>query len=116
MGNKKATDLGIETFMNQVKNNKSAIIKEEPVESFDKVVENSAGEAEKEESVIRNVVLSPEALFRLESVKKAMNERRGKGEKPISLGRLMADIITEFLDDKYPQTKELYRLMKAMNS
>lgn len=114
MGNKKATDLGIGTFMNEVKNNKSAG-KEEPVEGFDKVAENSEDRVEKEEAVIRNVVLTPEALFRLESVKKAMNEGRQKGEKPISLGRLMADIITEFLDDKYPQTKQLYRMMKAMN-
>ncbi|WP_281643788.1 hypothetical protein [Bacteroides zoogleoformans] len=118
MGNKKATDLGISTFMNEVKNNKSAggeKREEDFGQSLDLDVDREEKKVEKEEVVIRNVILSPESLFRLESVKKKMNEGRKKGEKPISMARLMADIITDFLDEKYPQTKELYRLMKTMN-
>lgn len=117
MGNKKANDLGIDTFMNNVKNNKSVKEQEEIViPSTKSVSEEVFLDTSKEQSekgnntqgtLLRNIVLTPETLYRIEAVQKMQ-------EKRISIGGLMGAIIEEYLDINYPQTKELYRLMESM--
>lgn len=130
MANKKAVDLGIGTFMNQVKKNKSTkamdkeneeIITECQEEVITAEVEiasvdsSTSKEPQKQsekknntpETLLRNVALTPETLYRLETVRKMQDKR-------ISLGGLMGAIIEEYLDINYPQTKELYQLMESM--
>lgn len=55
----------------------------------------------------RNVFLSDEVLGRLELVKKKLNANRMKGDGFISVSYLMQEAIEFYLDEKYPETKEL---------
>lgn len=136
MANKKVTDLGISSYMEQIQSNKpkaenkktaslennEGMKEENTAETVAKgekaisevatVVENKDGTTE---TLLRNAILTSETLFRLEQVKKLKNSTAKKGER-ISIARLMGAIIEEYLDDKYPQTKELYKLMKNMTS
>ena len=128
MANKKVTDLGISSYMEQIQSNKPKAenkktaslenneeMKEEntaeTVAKGEKAISEVATVVENKDSttetLLRNAILTSETLFRLEQVK--------KGER-ISIARLMGTIIEEYLDDKYPQTKELYKLMKNMTS
>ena len=131
MANKKVTDLGISSYMEQIQSNKPKAenkktaslenneeMKEEntaeTVAKGEKAISEVATVVENKDSttetLLRNAILTSETLFRLEQVKKLK-----KGER-ISIARLMGTIIEEYLDDKYPQTKELYKLMKNMTS
>lgn len=130
MANKRAIDLGVDTFMENVKQNrpnkaddKNKLLNEEvlietekeniPEEKNDDPVINTSSPREVNEQLLRNVVLTPETLFRLEAVQRMLNSNVGKGKR-ISLGALMGTIVEEYLDTKYPQTKELYKLMESM--
>lgn len=133
MANKKA-DLGIGNYMQQIKSNKPKAEKEVPVfleNNEDNLQENTVSESSKGEKVVedpsqtikkndnapetlfRNIVLTPETLFRLEAVRKLQKNTAQKGKR-VSLGLFMGAIIEEYLDEKYPQTKELYKLMEGM--
>ncbi len=58
---------------------------------------------------LRNAFVSDESLFRLDLVRKHLNQNRLAGEEYISLATLMGKIIEEYLDANYPETKETYR-------
>ena len=136
MANKKVTDLGISSYMEQIQSNKPKAenkktaslenneeMKEEntaeTVAKGEKAISEVATVVENKDSttetLLRNAILTSETLFRLEQVKKLKNSTAKKGER-ISIARLMGTIIEEYLDDNYPQTKELYKLMKNMTS
>ena len=134
MANKKVTDLGISNYMKEIVSNKPKVDNKEvvslensegnsPEDTAETVVRNEKATSEfipavenndsDSETLLRNAILTPETLFRLEQLKKLKNSTAKKGER-ISIARLMGAIIEEYLDDKYPQTKELYRLIASM--
>ncbi len=134
MANKKVTDLGISNYMKEIVSNKPKVDNKEvvslensegnsPEDTAETVVRNEKATSEfipavenndsDSETLLRNAILTPETLFRLEQLKKLKNSTAKKGER-ISIARLMGAIIEEYLDDKYPQTKELYRLIESM--
>lgn len=131
--NKKADDLGIDTFMNQVKKNKPTMDKEKVVAISENSKEDNVTETKEElvnmpvdtskkpadkgsdstEILFRNVALTPETLYRLETVQTIQNSAAPKGKR-VTIAGLMGTIIEEYLDTKYPQTKELYKLMQSI--
>lgn len=74
-----------------------------------------AEKSEVKRTCIRNVTLDDETLFRLDTVKKRLNNSRKKGEPLISLDLLLYQSAVEWLDKNYPDTRELYKLINGYN-
>lgn len=72
-----------------------------------------AEKSEIKRTSIRNVTLDDETLFRLDAVKKRLNNSRKKGEPLISLDFLLYQSAVEWLDKNYPDTRELYKLING---
>ena len=68
-----------------------------------------AGAATGMKKNLRNAFVSDETLFRLSVVKKQLNSDRSEGSGHVSLAVLMGQMIEEYLDNNYPETKNLYQ-------
>lgn len=102
MANKKVTDLGISNYMKEIVSNKPKVDNKEvvslensegnsPEDTTETVVRNEKATSEfipavenndsDSETLLRNAILTPETLFRLEQLKKLKNSTAKKGER-----------------------------------
>ena len=69
-------------------------------------------EKEKGRTIQKTTFFDDEADFRLNAVKKIINKNLPQGEKRVTMDKIIADAVTEYLDAHFPQTKEMYNQMK----
>ncbi len=97
----------LDTVMSDAKDTISCATTKGTSESDQKVDSTRENNAKNMKKNIRNAFVSDESLFRLNLVKKEMNQKEGADH--ISLATLMGKIIEEYLDAKFPETKDIYR-------
>lgn len=69
-------------------------------------------EKEREKTIQKTTFFDREADFRLKAAKDIVNNNRAKGDKKITMDDLIFQFVMEGLERNYPQTKEMYELMK----
>ena len=71
----------------------------------------AAVEKERERTIQKTTYFDDETDFRLNAVKKLINKSLPRGEKRITMDKIISDAVIEYLDAHYPQTKVMYEQM-----
>lgn len=66
---------------------------------------------ETEELMKTSIMIEKELFYRMDIAKKMQNHDRKDGEPLVTTASLLSKLLRDYLDKKYPETKQMYELM-----